>query len=115
MGLLAVKFGAAGDIPAPGDYTGDNAADIAVFRPNSGEWLIRRSENGSYFSFPFGTAGDIAAPGDYDGDNLTDAAVFRASNSTWYINATSSGTKIISFGISGDIPLPNAGNNSAIK
>jgi uncharacterized delta-60 repeat protein len=102
------RFGAASDKPVPGDYTGDGRADIAVFRPASGEWFFQRSEDDSYFSVPFGTNGDIPAPGDYDGDGRFDTAVFRPSTANWFVQRSSAGILIMTFGASGDRPIPNA-------
>jgi uncharacterized delta-60 repeat protein len=102
------RFGISTDKPVQGDYTGDGKADIAVFRPSTGEWFVQRSEDNTYFSFPFGTNGDIPVAGDYDGDGKFDAAVFRPSNSTWYVNRTTAGILIVTFGITGDLPVPGA-------
>lgn len=105
---VALQFGSSTDKPVPGDYTGDGKVDIAFFRPSTGFWFILRSEDNSFFSFPFGTPDDIPTPGDYDGDGKFDTAVFRPSNSTWFLNQTTAGVGIITFGISGDQPVPNA-------
>ena len=102
------RFGVATDKPVPGDYTGDGKADIAVFRPSNGEWFVQRSEDNSYFSFIWGQTGDVPVAGDYDGDGKFDTAIFRPSNSTWFINQTTAGIGIVSFGTSGDRPIPNA-------
>ena len=107
-GLLAMQFGASTDKPVQGDYTGDGKADIAIWRPSSGEWLIVRSEDFSFYGFPFGTNGDVVAPGDYDGDGKFDVTVFRPSSATWFISRTTAGTQIVQFGANGDRPLPNA-------
>ncbi|MBS1797043.1 MAG: VCBS repeat-containing protein [Acidobacteria bacterium] len=107
-GTIAFQFGSGTDKCVPGDYTGDGKADIAFFRPATGFWYILRSENFSFFSFPFGTVGDVPAPGDYDGDGKFDPTVYRPSNLTWYISGTAAGTTIVSFGATGDSPLPNA-------
>jgi hypothetical protein len=102
------RFGVSSDKPVQGDYTGDGKADIAVFRPSTGEWFIQRSEDNSFFSFPFGAVGDIPSPGDYDGDGQMDAAIFRPANSTWFLRQSTAGVGILTFGISGDRPVPNA-------
>ena len=104
----ALQFGSSTDKPVQGDYTGDGKADIAFFRPSTGFWFILRSEDNSFFSFPFGASGDIPVAGDYDGDGKFDTAVFRPSNSTWFLNQTTSGVGIVTFGINGDQPVPNA-------
>jgi hypothetical protein len=106
--VIATTFGGSSDKPVQGDYTGDGKADVAFFRPSTGEWFILRSEDFSFFSFPFGTVGDIPAPGDYDGDGRHDATVFRPSNATWFSQRTTAGTLIQQFGATGDRPIPNA-------
>ena len=63
-GLLAMQFGANTDKAVPGDYTGDGKADVAIWRPSTGQWLIVRSEDFSFYGFPFGTNGDVPASGD---------------------------------------------------
>ncbi|NNE65048.1 MAG: VCBS repeat-containing protein, partial [Pyrinomonadaceae bacterium] len=100
--------GASGDQTTPADFTSDGKADVAFFRPTTGEWFVLRSEDFSFFSFPFGTNGDIPVPGDYDGDGTADAAVFRPSNNTWFLSQSTSGFEAVGFGIAGDIPTPNA-------
>ena len=105
---LAAQFGASTDRIVPADYTGDGKADIAVWRPASGEWFVLRSEDFSFYAFPFGASGDVPAPGDYDGDGKHDATVFRPSSATWYSSLSTSGTLIQQFGSTGDRPIPNA-------
>ncbi len=90
------------------DYTGDGRADVAFFRPTTGEWFILRSEDFSFYSFPFGQTGDTPTPGDYDGDGKVDPAVFRNSNTTWYLLQSTSGFTAVGFGAAGDQPVPNA-------
>jgi hypothetical protein len=40
----------------PGDYDNDGRADLAVFRPGTGEWLIRRSSDLQLGLVVFGAA-----------------------------------------------------------
>ena len=107
-GTVVFTFGTFSDKLTPGDYTGDGKSDVAFFRPSTGEWFVLRSEDQSYYSFPFGAHGDIPSPGDFDGDGKFDATVFRPSNATWFINKSTGGTQIQQFGLSSDIPVPNA-------
>ncbi|MBK9765712.1 MAG: VCBS repeat-containing protein [Chloracidobacterium sp.] len=106
--VFATQFGTSTDKTVVGDYTGDGKADIAFWRSSTGFWNILRSEDLTYFAFPFGTTGDFPVPGDYDGDGKFDAGVFRPSNSTWFIQGSTAGTLIQQFGITGDLPVPNA-------
>lgn len=59
-GLWAVRgqsrcyFGRSGDIPAPGDFTGDSLDGIGIFRGTSGLWAIKGVTR-TYF----GTGSDI--------------------------------------------------------
>jgi len=79
------------------DFNGDQRTDVAVWRPESGNWLIRGIGEVAY-----GQEGDIPVSGDYDGDGATDIAVWRPSNGTWYIRDLFART----YGIAGDIPVP---------
>ena len=103
-----MSFGNSNDRTVQGDYTGDGKADVAFWRPSTGEWYILRSEDMSYYSAPFGTATDVPALGDYDGDGKFDITVFRPSAATWYSQRTTAGTLIQQFGTNGDQPVANA-------
>jgi hypothetical protein len=43
-----------GDIPVPGDYSGDGVTDLAVWRPSDGLWYIYGGATTQY-----GQAGDV--------------------------------------------------------
>ena len=84
--------------PRSSDYNGDTSADIAVFRPSTGQWYLQSTGQ----VVLWGQAGDIPVPGDYNGDGTTDAAVFRPSTGQWFLRNI--GT--VAWGIAADIPVP---------
>jgi len=84
-------------VMASGDYTGDGAADIAIFRQQDGLWAIRGLGR-TYF----GRQGDYPAPGDYNGDSLTDVAIFRPATGLWAVKYY---TRFY-FGAGPDLPGP---------
>jgi hypothetical protein len=77
-----VTWGAAGDVPVPGDYDGDGRLDYAVFRPSTGQWFIRNTDFVPLWETggvprSWGQQGDIPIPGDYNGDGKSDLVVYR--------------------------------------
>jgi VCBS repeat protein/matrixin len=84
-------------------------ADIVVYRPGTGHWLIRRSFDGGLTDVGWGCAscGDKPVAADYDGDGFSDVAVYRGGE--WLIQRSSNGTTIdVWWGCvsCGDIPVP---------
>jgi uncharacterized repeat protein (TIGR03803 family) len=62
-----------------GDFDDDGAADLALYRPSTGGWLLRNLAAGSTSggNVEFRVADDVPVAGDYDGDGRRDFAVFR--------------------------------------
>jgi hypothetical protein len=93
----------------PSEFDGDGRTDLAVWRPDTGDWHVMRSSDNTYTGAHFGAGsyGDIAVPGNYDGDRKTDLAVYRPSDGTWYINQSSNGqVRAVQFGVATDKPAP---------
>jgi uncharacterized delta-60 repeat protein len=86
------------------DFSGDGAADIAVYRRATGVWYVLNPANSAFEFFQFGLNSDIAAPGDYDGDGRTDAAVYRVQTGTWWVRRSSDPNNfaVVQFGLPGD-------------
>jgi hypothetical protein len=59
------------DLPLPGDYDGDGQAELAVYRPETLQFVV---EGGIDVSF--GHALDLPVRGDFDGDGITDVGLF---------------------------------------
>jgi hypothetical protein len=89
------------------DFDGDAQSDIAVWRPSTGMWYVKRSTDQSMASAQFGNAslGDVIVPGNYDGDKKVDFAVYRSG--VWYIRNSSNGSvRTVHFGVAEDKPVP---------
>ena len=100
------QWGQVGDIPVPGDYSGDGRTDFAVWRPSTGEWFIKDNATGAERAQQWGIAGDIPVPGDYGGDGRTDFAVWRPSLGVWWIKDSSTGAeRNLLHGQFGDVPV----------
>jgi len=88
-----------------GDYNGDGASDIAIFRQSSGLWSIR-----GVTRVYFGASADIPIPGDYNGNGRSDVGIFRAASGLWAIR----GVTRTYFGSSYDTPVPGDYNGDGI-
>jgi uncharacterized repeat protein (TIGR03803 family) len=89
-----------------GDFNGDGAPDLIVYRPSEGAFYNRETASTGLIT-PLGQSGDVPLPGDYDGDGVNDFAVFRPSSGSWIIRGSRTGTQqTVTFGIATDVPVP---------
>jgi len=83
-------------------------ADLAIWRPLTGEWYIYNGESVSELPNAIaGQSGDIPVQGDYDGDGKTDFSYFRPSEGrTYIIRSSDNSAYTVDLGTQGDIPVP---------
>lgn len=94
-------------LPLNGDFDGDGKADIAVWQPGDGGWIINPSSGINPYTVGYGAIGDKLVAGDYDADGKCDVAVWRPSIGTWFITNSNAGSQTVTtYGISTDIPVP---------
>jgi hypothetical protein len=90
-----------------GDYSGDAAVDMTVYRPSDGTWRTKATNVPTPYIETWGANGDIPVPGDYDGDQYPERAVFRPSTGAWYLRGVGAQPWLgITWGVSGDVPVP---------
>jgi hypothetical protein len=80
-------------------------AQLAVFRPSTGEWFIR-ADDGTVTSISFGAPDDVPVGRDYLGQGRAQLALFRPSTREWFIRPESGPVVNTQFGGPDDRPVP---------
>jgi uncharacterized repeat protein (TIGR01451 family) len=105
-----VRFGAAPDQPALGDYDGDGKTDLAVYQPAQTSWLVRLSSTGEVVEQAFGASlggGLLPVAADYDGDGKTDLALWDGATARWHVQRSRDGKRLtFEFGAPGAVAVP---------
>jgi hypothetical protein len=113
--VLTIPFGAPGDVPVVGRWTGDRTSYIGVFRPSIQTFILSIGNfiGAPVFTVgPFGASSDIPVVGHWCDVGINNRAekpaLYRPSTSTFFIRCVNEGTiTAIPFGAAGDIPLAN--------
>jgi uncharacterized repeat protein (TIGR03803 family) len=90
------------------DFTGDGRSDAVVYRPATGDWYVKPTDDSPSRVFRYGAGGDVPLVGDFDGDGRTDLAVWRPSTAEWHFRYSSTEyatPRVFVWGAGGDIPL----------
>lgn len=100
---IVFYYGAPGDLPVVGQWTGTNQTTIGVYRPagtpynrtTQSEWLLRNSNTPGNpdNAFYYGAAGDIPVVGDWTGIGYTTIGVYRPAGTMY--NKTSHGQYLL--------------------
>jgi hypothetical protein len=104
----------AGDVPVPGSYDNVGYAQLAIYRPSTGQWFIRNnaasSATSSFHVITFGanttSTNYVPVPGAYDataGNRSIEPAVFDMNSGKWFVDAAIERTYQFA---KGDIPAP---------
>jgi len=109
-------FGAPGDQPVVGDWTGSGVTRIGVFR--KGAWFLDLNNNGKWDGidggdeyYEFGLPGDRAVVGDWNGDGTSKLGVYREGqwvldfNGTHKYDPRIGEMRAFHFGLPSDVPV----------
>lgn len=91
-------FGAPGDLPVVGDWSGNGIPKIGIFRPVDGRWYLDRNGNSAWDGCgtdaclgPFGSAADRPVTGDWTGSGTVRFGVFRPATGEWFFDLNGNG------------------------
>jgi hypothetical protein len=111
---LVVGLGEPGDLPVVGDWDGDGATDVGVYRPSRGEFLLRLG-SGAVVTVVGGAEADLPVAGDWDGDGFDTVGFLREggrvgqsfflTNTRVEASTTPDFDIIVPAGEAGDLPL----------
>jgi hypothetical protein len=94
------------DLPLAGDWDGDGAAQVAVFRRDAGAGTFERwAASGSRDPIRLGRGTDLPVTGDWDGDGVTDVGVRRQAPRVFLLRRGDGSRTRIRLGMVGDQPV----------
>jgi hypothetical protein len=94
------------DVPLAGDWNGNGAHDVAVFRRSKGTGTFEMSSpSGPISRVRFGLPSDLPLVGDWDGDGRTDLGVRRAGGRLFLLRGADGTLTEVRFGVVKDRPV----------
>jgi photosystem II stability/assembly factor-like uncharacterized protein len=113
-----LQIGISGDVPVMGDWTGNGASKVGLFRPADGTFYLDYNGNGAWDGcgtdrcLQIGMNGDVPLVGDWNGDGVAKVGAFRPSDGVFYLDYNGNGVwdgcgtdRCLQIGKDGDIPL----------
>ena len=113
-----LQIGMSGDVPLIGDWTGNGASKVGLFRPSDGTFYLDYNGNGAWDGcetdrcLSIGMIGDTPLVGDWNGTGSRKVGVFRPSDGTFYLDYDGNGQwdgcgtdRCLQIGMLNDVPL----------
>ena len=120
-----LQIGMSGDVPVMGDWTGNGASKVGLFRPSDGTFYLDYNGNGVWDGcgtdrcLQIGMLNDIPLVGDWNGNGTSKVGAFRPSDGTFYLDYNGNGQwdgcttdQCLAIGMTGDVPLVGDWNGS---
>jgi uncharacterized protein YhfF len=121
------SFGVPTDRAVAGDWNGDGADEIGVWRPSTGRFYLDVDGSRTWtvgidvITDSFGVPTDVPVAGDWNGDGTDDIGVWRPSTGRFYLDADGSRTWTVgvdvitdAFGVAGDLPVAGDCNRDGV-
>lgn len=112
-----VLFGEQDDLPVAGDWDADGRTDLGVFRPSTGEFLLRQPVLNDFVTTTvefLAQAGSLPVIGDFDGDGFDTVGFFglNVGEPAFFLSNFRVGSGVVAkpeitfpFGKEGDLPI----------
>lgn len=101
------------DVPIAGNFVGDAAAEVGVYRRGKRSTFVVNDPAGSARVLPFGRSIDEPVVGDWDGDGASNIGIRVAKRSKFKLQ-TPAGVRKVVFGVPSDRPVAGDWNGDGL-